>query len=943
MLKGGSVLKLFVKVLGLIAALILSNAAGAIGMGGINVTTALGEPLKAEIDLVAVGKADKNKMSARLASPESFKGAGLEYPGTLPTLNFQIAARPNGDAYVKVTTSQPVNEPFISLLVELSWSSGKLLREYTFLLDPIGFKPEQPKAVEVQPLVPGTVTPDENRPGNGKTAAPKEDSTPMRATAPVDEKISAEAAAEPVKKIVEKSNAATGPITVKQGDTLSKIARESKAPEVSLERMLVAMYRANEGAFDGKNMNRLKSGKILRVPEVTDLDKLTQVDAVKEIHAQAADWNAYRLKLASASGAASEQAHKQETSGKISTTVADKTPAAKESAKEVVRLSKGEAPGDKAAGNAKALQDKLHAMEEDATARNKSLKESNERIVILEKNIKDMQHLVELKAQPLPPAKPEVKPEVKPEIKPEPKPEVKLDASSAPVKTATVATPVPPASAVKPVKPASPKVETPPPSMLDEILAEPLYLAGGAAALLGLGGVGFMLARRRNKGGKVDAASDESGNSGTHIAAPIVPSPDTGDFTQTTTTTHIMGPAELDDVDPISEADLFLNFGRVKQAEEILKDALSKNPGNQPVRLKLLSIYASRKDTKSFASMAREVESSGDAAAWAQAAEMGRKLDPGNPMYGDADSTLAGTSGVTLDEVETPHSAPSLDFDLGLNEPAAGASAAALDVPLEATNPAPSGGLDFDLGFDSAPESKSPFEQLESTAVLNPPLSANPEPASGLDFDLGFEVPAEPVAAEEADIDKTVMLSTKSIEQINAPEKVPAAHDAPLDFDISTNHSTPAEKNPPKPEETVVQHSGSLDFDVTSDVHHPAKIEEKTVVKASAADDDIEFTLDFPDTAASSKDNHAAPAATKEPAAVDLSEINLNLDIPVANPSEAVKDAHWHDVATKLDLARAYQEMGDASGSREILGEVLKEGDAQQRAAAEVMLLQLPA
>lgn len=471
-------LKFFVKTLGLVVALALSGAAGAVGMGGISVSTALGEPLKAEIDLVSVGKADKNKITARLASQDAFKGAGLDYPATLPPLKFQVETRASGEPYLKVTTAQPVNEPFVSLLVELTWSSGQLLREYTFLLDPPGFKPEQPKTPEIKPLEPRVASADESA-----MAAKKEESMPIRATAPVDEKVFAASAVASTKKPAESSkpsasnkvaegskpaasgNVATGSIKVKSGDTLSKIASETKAPDISLERMLVAMYRANEDEFDGRNMNRLQTGKILRVPEDNEVDKVAQEEAVKEIHAQAADWNAYRLKLAAAIGHTSEQAPKQIVTGKISTTVADKTPAAKESAKEVVRLSKGEAPGDKAAAGGKAMQDKLHAMEEDATARNKTLKESNERIALLEKNIKEMQHLIELKGQLAQSAKTGQSKVAEPvpskagesKIKPAVTAEVKQNAASATVKTDTQ-----PASAVKPAKPAPSKVETPP-------------------------------------------------------------------------------------------------------------------------------------------------------------------------------------------------------------------------------------------------------------------------------------------------------------------------------------------------------------------------------------------------------------------------------------------------------------------------------------------------
>jgi pilus assembly protein FimV len=915
MLKGGSVLKLFVKALGVIAALVLSGAAGAVGMGGINVTTALGEPLKAEIELVAVGKADNNKMSARLASPDAFKGAGLDYPATLPKLKFEIEARANGEPYLKVTSTQPVNEPFVSLLVELTWSSGRLLREYTFLLDPPGFKPEQPKAAEVQPLAPSVASPEES-----KASAVQEESVP--APVPTNEKALVAPEVAPAKKPAETTKAASGDIKVKHGDTLSKIAGETKSPDVSLERMLVAMYRANEDAFDGKNMNRLKTGKILRVPENDDLNKVAQVEAVKEVHVQAADWHAYRLKLAAASGSAAEQAPKQEATGKITTMVADKTPAAKESAKEVVRLSKGEAPGDKAAagGNAKALQDKLHAMEEEATAKTKALKDSNERIAMLEKNINEMKHLLELKGQPVAPAKPVVSKAAEPEVKPEIKPEAKPGVASTAVTMTPLAPATLPASAVKPAKPAAPKVVAPPPSLLDDILEEPLYLAGGAAALLGLGGLGFMLARRRSKGGKVGKDKEE-----VVITAPIAPSPDTGDFTHAATATQV-SPAESDDVDPISEADLFLNFGRDAQAEEILKDALKKNPGNQQIRLKLLSIYANRKDTKTFSGVARQVQDSGDAAAWAQAAEMGRKLEPGNPMYSGDDSAVAATGGANEAKIE--QSSTNLDFDLGLGVPETSAAASDVASPT-------SSGMDFDLGLGAPAEEAPAVAEHENTVVLNAPQGEKTDTSSVLDFDLGFDVPKEPAALAEPDYVSTMVLK--------ASEKSQSAQETPMDFDITAEHPSLSAQQPEQAEKPAPS-LDDLVFDVTA-VHPVLTMEELDAAaaaeKAAAeADDAMAFTLDFPVTEEPPADDKTA---TKEADALDLSEINLNLDTPVPTPAEEVKDARWHDVATKLDLARAYQEMGDASGASEILDEVLKEGDAQQRAAAEVMLQQLSA
>ncbi|MBI5437208.1 MAG: hypothetical protein HY937_08910 [Nitrosomonadales bacterium] len=848
-------LKSIVKALGLIAGLALSGVACAMGMGGINVTTALGEPLRAEIELVAVGKAEKNSLSAHLASPAIFKGAGMDYPSGLPKLKFQIETRANGESYLKVTSVQPVNEPFVSLLVELSWSSGRLLREYTFLLDPPGYKAEQPKAAEVEPVAPSV------------EAAPSIVTAPIRATAPMEEKVLAEAATPaPAGKPPASSNVASGVIKVKRGDTLSAIARQAKPSDVSLERMLVALYRANAGAFAGKNMNRLKTGKILHMPANQDLDKLAQAEAVKEIRVQVADWHAYRQKLAAASGSVAEHAPQQEATGKISTTVADKAPAAKESAKEVVRLSKGEAPGDKAvtAGDAKALQDKVHALEEDAIAKGKALKESNERVAMLEKNIKEMQHLIELKGQLATPVKPVLskvegpvpgKAEGPAEIKPLPKPEpAKVEVkqptpapAAAPVAAsqppaapaAAAASAVAPASAVKPAKPAAkpvamPQVEPPPTSsMMDE-------LAGGAAVLLALGGLGFMLARRV-KGGKAEkkisgsseAETKDIGVTSGRFSAPVAPSPETGDFTQAATATPT-SPVQPEDIDPINEADLFLSFGRDAQAEEILKDALEKNPANNQIRLKLLSIYANRKDTKSFSVIARQVQDSGDAAAWAQAAETGRNLEPGNPMYG---------------------------------------------------------------GKGGEPVIAAPVDQGKS----------EPQHAAGLDFDLGSGAPAAAAATESESTmvppgEKTMAMPLQGLR----------AAEAPMDFDITSTHPSLA-----------------------------AITEEKPAADISASTDDaLAFTLDFP----TSDKPAAAQAAAKEVVDFDLSGISLDLGEPTAPasaPAAEVKDAHWHDVATKLDLAKAYQEMGDNAGAREILEEVLAEGDEPQRAAAEDILQHL--
>ena len=697
------------------------------------------------------------------------------------------------------------------------------------------------------------------------------------------------AAESPVKKPAEDNQAAVSTIPVKRGDSLSKIANRTKASDVSLERMLVALYRANTEAFDGHNMNRLRIGKILRLPEAGDLNKVQQAEAVNEVRAQVDDWNAYRQKLAGANISGAEQQVKQEVAGKISTSIADKAPAVKESAKEVLKLSKGEEVGDKVAAGGKAMsaRDKAIAKEEDSIAKAKALKEAEQRTALLEKNVKDMQRLVELKNQAAALSE-----------------QSKKGAASAPASALPlIASSVKAASAVAEAKP---KVVAPPPSLLDEFLENPVYMGGSAAVLAGL--LGLVALRRKKKGDKSEPVShaDLSGVT-EQIAEPIQSPSDIGDFTGAAAIGHEPAAAEEDEVDPIGEADLFLNFGRDVQAEEVLKEALQKDPSNNQIRLKLLSIYAARKDEKSFYVYALEIKESHDETSWEQAAAMGRELEPGNALYvGDADSAqLAAAS------VENPV-VPAVDFDLGFDEP-------------EAALP--------DIAQSTIIEQDTPTAEERPVAPI---AELNETRDEAMDFDVsGALSDNQAVAIEEP-----------------APEEPKL--DIALDFDIT---GTQPESQPEKPEEPALD-VPAMDFDV-ADIQAvaPAAPVEQTplldlddlvfdttpsssvATPADDADTAMEFSIDFP-----TEEKTAVAAPTPPVKDVGLSEISLNLDdTPAEKTSPAVeaKDENWQEVATKLDLAKAYQEMGDQAGAREILEEVLRDGDTAQRETAQDLLLQL--
>jgi len=879
----GSVFML--KMLGVAVGLTLGTLAHAVGLGGINVVSALGQPLKAEIELLAVSKSDKPSLVARLASPDAYKGVGLEYPYGVK-YSFQVESRANGASYLKLSSNQEINDPFVSLLVELSWSSGRLMREYTFLLDPPGYVAAQPAPETVQTVLPAAVSPVR------LTAIPRspEEARPVArfVAQPVERPAEKRVAVAPAR--AENAGEINGEITVRRGDTLNKIAARSKPDDVSLERMLVALYRANDDQFDGKNMNRIQSGKILRMPDQDEMMNVAQSEAVQEIRAQSADWNAYRQKLAtSATASRQDETSRQVATGKISASATDKTPVTRESAKEVLRLSRGEVPGDRAGAAGRAAQDTRNSAEEDAIAKSKALEEGKARAALLESNLKNMERLAQLKAEAA----------------------ALVAAASVEGAASSVASEV---AAVSAVEAAPAVVEEP--ALLDQLLASPLMMGIGAAVLLALGGLGIALGRRKQAPEKfVEPAAAEGAKTG-HLTTPVAPSPDTGDFTV------LAGQADEaqlqpEDIDPISEAELFLNFGRDEQAEEVLKDAILRTPDNHQLHLKLLGIYANRQDAAAFSAVALQLHDSGDTDAMRQAAEMGRRLDPENPLYAEEDSGEVVAEDTVAEEIVSVESGAEQAAD---EEPSV--EEASIEEAGSATVLSPVFGAE-DLAAEVPPSDDEEVADLHAA-------ERTPDQAGTIDFDVtaapveqvvDFEVDAVPEIAEQA---------------------------AAVDFDVTATSATPAvaeesdsgvsEKEIAEVEPQTLPNLDDLIFDVTP----VPETREEAKVEHASTEGDMEFMLDFPL-------DDIAETPVSPPPVINLADISLDMDdvgkpdaaadVPPAAPVE--RSEQWHEVSTKLDLARAYQEMGDAVGAREILDEVVQEGDEAQQREAQLIISQL--
>jgi FimV-like protein len=349
----------------------------AAGLGNFTLNSYLGQPFKAEIDIVSINKEDISTLSAKLASRKTFQHLNVDYAPFLSEFEINIENRINGQPYVKITSPQRVVEPFLSILVELNWSSGLLIREYAVLLDPPedSLKPALP-VVEVEIV------------------------------AEVEAEAEAEAETETVPSVAQPEPVTTEKpettyIPVKSGDNLTKIAQKAAYPNVQLNQMLVALHRANRKAFSGNNMNRLKTGPILRIPDASEVAAISPGEADKEVKMQTNNWELYRQKLAAevSSAALVGEESAQAAAGKIATKIDDSAKASVKQSEEKLSISNGEgilegSTGDSATNSS---QDYIAALEDSAISKAKALNEANENIAILEENIEKLRKLLELK------------------------------------------------------------------------------------------------------------------------------------------------------------------------------------------------------------------------------------------------------------------------------------------------------------------------------------------------------------------------------------------------------------------------------------------------------------------------------------------------------------------------------------------------------------------
>lgn len=944
--------------------LLIQPAAQAAGFGALHVRSSLGQPLQAEIDLTGVTPEEAQNLVAKLAAPDAYSRAGLTYNPIVASLRASLERQSSGNYVVRLRSTQPVAEPFVDVLVDLNWASGHVSRAYTFLLDPVGSS-NTAQNFAPTPVVQAT-TP-------GAAEAPAASAAQPQAAAPAAAAPAPTRQPRPVRQAARPQQAAPaaaapdatpgGSYTVQRGDSLYDVASTAAQGQdaVSLDQMLLALYRNNPNAFIGGNINRLRTGSVLKVPSQAEAQKTPAREARREVVAQTSGFAGYRNRLATAAeaNAATDTDSARQQSGSVSARVQDQaTPAA--SGRDELRLSKADRSGKAGAAAAR---------DEELVAKERALKEMESRVAQLEKNLSDMQRLVELKnaelakaataAKPAAGAAPSTAaPAVAAANAPTP-----AAASSAPAQPAaaaaqaetTAAAPAssatataaasapeaasapmaaasaPQAAASAPVAAASapaaapkkaPVVVAPPPvaeeSFFSSLLGNPMALGLGGLVVALLGGLAVYRRRQQKPeqahGFQDSLLSQEStvmAGANSLFGAAGGQSVDTSQHSVFGADFRIGGANESNEVDPIAEADVYIAYGRDVQAEEILREALEQHPERQAIRLKLMEIYANRQDAHGFQTIAEEMLAQVGAASpeWTEAAAMGRKFDPANPLY----LTVQGDGHHPAAEA---HAEPS-------HAGAAVAGAAALAgvgaaVAAEAFSPTVTGqttrrGDDWTtLSPDLDPS--APSTRAPQLADLDLPLESFPAPAAG-----------EPITAPEeaADIFKVHAEPAADLPEFNAHagEAYQPVATPPLHMDLS---DLSLDLNPTPPEaETAPQAA-------------PVAVEESLPSWAQPTDlSQAPMHFDAEPHHAEHHGEHAE-VANDEP----QSAIRLDTNLPHTLSGEHGADG-VRDLQIKFDLAKAYIEIGDKEGARELLQEVLDLGDPSFHAEAQALMRQI--
>lgn len=963
----------------LIGALLSPSAPYALGLGDIRLNSALNQPFDAEIDLLSATAEELASLQVGLANAETFTRYGLDRPAYLSNFTFRVTRAADGRTVLRVSSSPSVTEPFVTLLVEASWSRGRLLREYTVLLDPPVFTP-----------------------GSAAAAAPV---AAPRAGAPAGgaiERAPAPAPAAPAQQAApaEQSSPST-PIgdsyRVQRNDTLWEIASRIRPGSIRVvNQTMIALYRANPEAFDS-NINELRAGSLLRVPSAGEIESIAQTEAAAEVAEQYRSWRG-------ATAAAAQEGGRLRlvTPGESSGSPATGTPPA---------------------GNADGLRQQVTTLEA-------QLAEAQRLLDLRNAELAEMQRRLGQGAAPAAPAAPApAAPEAPAQV-----PAAEAPAAEAePAATPPAAVEPPPQ---RPARPARPAVEPEPePSILD-LLAQYWWALAGLGVALVAGLALFFRSRRSvdiDEAVETMAASDfgsrtststsprsrdrdddflveeghdaddtaelqtirkpaASGSSRLADAAPVAAGKTADDTLSSETAVH------FDQQDALAEADFHMAYGLYDQAADLVKIAIERQPDRRDLQLKLLEIYFVWGNKELFLDSARSLYQTRDSAEpgeWDKILIMGRQISPDDPMF-------QGEAGVPrpTDVVDLNLEGGENRVDVDLFGPDAGEEGkldmefAGGDEPKAARSTSDSG-IDFLLDEPRRGADDEPTREIDANArTQETPTIESPYLADRASQTIREKVDTQAITRLAPGVDQTAELSlddlgldVSSFEETGSPldtEGSDQTGERPLGgFDLGQNIDDDATR--------LADHSFIGSYERTVESPRPSGFGEGTgtVVLPESEGDTVERpradigatarmkAVDFDlDSLSGELDagqvGDTVKRSDKPAALVDdfsddvfgagrtaevprLDEVSLDLDVggfadesdrePTKTESVTsmmempeLEPVTMSEVGTKLDLARAYMDMGDPDGARSILEEVLQEGSSSQKQEAERLL-----
>ena len=964
----------------LIMAALMPAGVMALGLGDIHLKSALNAPLEAEIDLTATPEEIRG-LKVALASRENFSRYGLDYPSFLDSVTLVPGKSADGHDVLQVRSTNPVTEPFATLLIEASWARGRLVREYTVLLDPPVFTGDKASAAAA---VASPTESSQARSGDVERSAPP--------PAPVAEAQGSGGSAAPAPRappapIASASAAGAGGYVVQRGETLSSIAA-SHYPNSARERALLGIFRANPAAFSG-NMNELHAGATLTLPDEAAVAAIGPAEAKSEVNSQYRSWSGNR-------GTGSARLR----------LVPPSEPAT------------GTATGA-AAGETAALQQRVTALQGQLAESQRMLEIKNAELARLQ------QQLGQAKSAAATATKPTV--EAPPIVAPAPStPAAKATEAPKPAEEA----PPPPVAKAPRHAPSSPAAKPAQPqagggSLVDWLLSNWYLPLGILAALLAAAygwrqlrahrehEFGRTLDRLASMPGEPAAASrpaetqpmrslspkqdssfvvEESGahpapRIGAAESVPFQAAPVAVDDDVSATGTAV----PIDQGDPLAEADFHMAYGLYDQAADLVRIAISREPQRRDLQLKLLEVFFVWGNKDQFLQLAHELSASREqapAGEWEKIVIMGRQIAPDDALFASGGG-LAGAASAGVD-LNLEGGQNRVDFDL-LGEPSVVA-----ETPADV--------VDLDLGAalgaqDTTGEVRSPSDTGVDFVLDDPARGGDAtgstremqqSPTVTLDFaEHSPDSPTvENLAApdmESPTIRQKLEASSRNLLQGIEPTAEVAVVDLGLDVSSGDTgkHDLPGAESAPTMLAGLDEETRELYAQAQAGSHDTAIM--PSPASASGTWLFTDKDLDGPLAAAAAATEAPTELATalmpgmgvteqleviKDQGGgdVDLDLGNLEstgepggaLDLDVGHDaapndgafaatqrlaSEAMNEAEpatMSEVGTKLDLARAYMDMGDPEGARSILEEVLVEGSASQKTEARRLVESLP-